>query len=210
MAVRCPYREDFVTVYAETREQSGVTVYCRSRIASWDGWPADVVDVLHGWNKDRRLRFVGMDTISRVPPQASFKCPDCERFINPSGSTAAKLDDALVCDDCVILRVRKWGALGRPETELEKCKRWQRNVQKKLVKYRYNAIAEDAYVKVIEGELRREWWINHGHDFHALYGDDGEMQCGRCLCDFKRDPIARLREVVTASRLAKAAEVSGG
>ncbi|MBT6050462.1 MAG: hypothetical protein HOG49_26990 [Candidatus Scalindua sp.] len=35
-------------------------------------------------------------------------------------------------------------------------------------------------------ELRELLWINHGHDFHALYGDDGEMQCAECHVDFKR------------------------
>lgn len=141
------------SVYRETREESGVTVYWRSRIASWAGWPSDVVEALRTWNKDRRLRFVGMDTIGRIPPQPTFKCPDCERFINPSGSTAAKLDGALVCDDCVILRVRKWGLLGRPETELEKCKRWQRNVQKKLARYRHNALSEAEYVKQLQARI---------------------------------------------------------
>lgn len=28
-----------------------------------------------------------------------------------------------------------------------------------------------------EMELRKEWWTGHGCPFHALYGDDGEMQC---------------------------------
>ena len=36
----------------------------------------------------------------------------------------------------------------------------------------------------IEYELRRTLWMNHGHI--GLYGDDGEMQCGRCMLDFKR------------------------
>lgn len=33
--------------------------------------------------------------------------------------------------------------------------------------------------------LRKLLWLNHGCTF--LYGDDGEMQCGKCLIDFKRD-----------------------
>lgn len=32
--------------------------------------------------------------------------------------------------------------------------------------------------------LRKLLWLRHGCD--GLYGDDGEMQCGRCLIDFKR------------------------
>ena len=35
--------------------------------------------------------------------------------------------------------------------------------------------------------LRRVLWLSHGHNM--LYGDDGEMQCGRCGLDFKRDPV---------------------
>ena len=34
--------------------------------------------------------------------------------------------------------------------------------------------------------LRRLLWIRHGCPFSALYGDDGEMQCGKCVIDFKR------------------------
>ena len=29
-------------------------------------------------------------------------------------------------------------------------------------------------------------WLNHGCDFSNLYGDDGEMQCNKCIIDFKR------------------------
>jgi len=35
--------------------------------------------------------------------------------------------------------------------------------------------------------LRRLLWLRHGCE--GLYGDDGEMQCGVCLLDFKRDPV---------------------
>lgn len=57
----------------------------------------------------------------------------------------------------------------------------------------------------IEKALRREWWLNHGHDH--LYGDDGEMQCGRCPCDFKREPMERLMEAVRAARLERGARL---
>lgn len=93
-------------MYQETREVSGVTLHTRSRIRSWEGWPDDVRETLRSWNRLRLLSFVGMDTIARVPPQPSFKCVDCGRFINPSGSTACKLEDYLICDDCIIDRAR--------------------------------------------------------------------------------------------------------
>lgn len=34
--------------------------------------------------------------------------------------------------------------------------------------------------------LRRLLWLRHGCPFSALYGDDGEMQCGSCVIDFRR------------------------
>lgn len=34
--------------------------------------------------------------------------------------------------------------------------------------------------------LKQLLWLNHGCPSHALYGDDGEMQCHACMVDFKR------------------------
>ena len=36
--------------------------------------------------------------------------------------------------------------------------------------------------------LRKLLWMRHGCPSHALYGDDGELQCSKCLIDFKRAP----------------------
>jgi hypothetical protein len=52
----------------------------------------------------------------------------------------------------------------------------------------------------VERELRREWWLNHGHYWPALYGDDGEMQCHECPADFKRMPLDALRKHVSIKR----------
>lgn len=139
-------REVVESVYRKARSVSGVMVYADSEIKDWGGWPDDVREIIRGWNKDKRLRFVGMDIIGRNPPQDSFKCPGCSRFINSSPSTSAKFDSTLICDDCLINLARRHGRRGRPETELEKAKRWQANSQKKLVKYRHNAIQERIYV----------------------------------------------------------------
>jgi hypothetical protein len=53
-------------------------------------------------------------------------------------------------------------------------------------------------------ELRESWWLSHGCSFGALYGDDGEMNCGNCLADFKRlsgrDIAARLRNAALLRR----------
>jgi len=42
-------------------------------------------------------------------------------------------------------------------------------------------------------KLRELLWIRHG--CNSLYGDDGEMQCGTCLIDFKRDPAEQIESV---------------
>lgn len=63
--------------------------------------------------------------------------------------------------------------------------------------------------ETLEADLRREWWGNHGHDFYALYGDDGEMQCSLCPADFKRQPLNELRTLVFSTRLARAALMEG-
>ena len=40
--------------------------------------------------------------------------------------------------------------------------------------------------------LRELLWLNHGH--MGLYGDDGEMQCGICCLDFKRDSAKKIKD----------------
>lgn len=51
-------------------------------------------------------------------------------------------------------------------------------------------------------EVRKFFWLNHGCSIAALYGDDGEMQCGNCKSDFKRDSIESLVSFMTM-RMAK-------
>lgn len=40
-----------------------------------------------------------------------------------------------------------------------------------------------------ENTLRKLLFMSHKHNGHpdARYGDDGEMQCNTCFCDFVRD-----------------------
>jgi hypothetical protein len=59
----------------------------------------------------------------------------------------------------------------------------------------------------IEMALRREWWLHHGHEYSAMYGDDGEMQCQACPADFKRQPLDELRDIVFEARMKHGAEV---
>ena len=44
-------------------------------------------------------------------------------------------------------------------------------------------------------KLRELLWLRHGHS--GLYGDDGEMQCGICLVDFKRMPVEIIEQAFT-------------
>lgn len=37
-------------------------------------------------------------------------------------------------------------------------------------------------------DMRYFAWFNHGCPFGSQYGDDGEMSCGHCGVDFKREP----------------------
>lgn len=56
-----------------------------------------------------------------------------------------------------------------------------------------------------EKALRRELWLSHGH-FNALYyGDDGEMQCGECYIDYKRQPVAEIIRIRGENGLRKLA-----
>ncbi len=62
-----------------------------------------------------------------------------------------------------------------------------------------------AQTLALERELRLEWWLNHGHDYFALYGDDGEMACNACPADFLRQPLDDLRTLTMARRAERAA-----
>lgn len=43
-------------------------------------------------------------------------------------------------------------------------------------------------------KLRELLWLRHGCSISSLYGDDGEMQCGHCLIDFKRLSALEIEE----------------
>lgn len=40
--------------------------------------------------------------------------------------------------------------------------------------------------------LRMLLWLRHGCPSSVLYGDDGEMQCAKCLIDFKRATVPEI------------------
>ena len=54
--------------------------------------------------------------------------------------------------------------------------------------------------------LRKMLWLGHGHT--GMYGDDGEMQCSECLCeygfyDWKRTDIEEIEEKIYLGNLKK-------
>ena len=53
--------------------------------------------------------------------------------------------------------------------------------------------------------LRQLLWLNHGH-VEYLYGDDGEMQCPKCLIDFKRDSVEKINNRFDEIAAERAAE----
>lgn len=58
--------------------------------------------------------------------------------------------------------------------------------------------------------LREMLWLRHGCEIASLYSDDGEMQCGACMIDFKRAPVELIRErfhKVGMERLAAAGNI---
>lgn len=42
-------------------------------------------------------------------------------------------------------------------------------------------------------ELRVLLWEHHCKHYRYLYGDDGELQCAKCMLDFKRDDVSDIR-----------------
>ena len=56
-------------------------------------------------------------------------------------------------------------------------------------------MADKVITLEIENErLRQMLWLRHGCPFYALYGDDGEMQCNKCMLDFRRDSVDKIVE----------------
>jgi hypothetical protein len=72
-------------------------------------------------------------------------------------------------------------------------------------------VAADALAAATaENEALRELlFLTHASEGHYLYGDDGEMQCNACGCDFKRDSPQQLNEKITRYSMAALAKESG-
>ncbi len=70
--------------------------------------------------------------------------------------------------------------------------------------------AEVSRRQAVERDFREHLWVNHGCSVATLYGDDGEMQCGLCVLDFKRMPLSELRRRLLEKRLAALAPAGEG
>lgn len=55
--------------------------------------------------------------------------------------------------------------------------------------------------------LRKLLWLRHGCPSHTLYGDDGEMQCGQCMLDFRRMDVRDIEARFFELGLANAARI---
>lgn len=53
-------------------------------------------------------------------------------------------------------------------------------------------------------DLRKLLWLRHGCNITSLYSDDSEMQCNKCLIDFKRDTPESIKKRFTQLGLDKA------
>lgn len=69
-----------------------------------------------------------------------------------------------------------------------------RNLLQAFISERNNCLILEGRLAEMEMRYRRKLWLGHGHK--VLYGDDGEMQCGICLVDFKRAKIERLEGII--------------
>lgn len=58
-------------------------------------------------------------------------------------------------------------------------------------------------------ELRRLLFLRHGCPSECLYGDDGEMQCGKCVIDFKRDSVQKIEIIFYKNGIKKLKEERG-
>jgi len=64
-----------------------------------------------------------------------------------------------------------------------------------------DCIAAEVKEEIENKILRKLLWLRHGCE--GLYGDDGEMQCGKCRIDFKRDDIDKIYGIFEKAALNK-------
>lgn len=87
--------EPGVSLY-EGIDQDGIAY--GPRVKSWEGWPDDVRETLRAWNRSGALSFLWSQRV--------FQCPECARYVDNRGTTACRLGDETVCDDCIVAKAR--------------------------------------------------------------------------------------------------------
>lgn len=119
--------------------------------------------------------MVGDVTSEARPNPRLFPCPVCgSTALGPYKlSFSTPLPYVVKCCDCQLSATAA--------TPADVVTRWQRSAEHDQL-------------------LRRLLWSHHGCHASALYGDDGEMQCGECGVDFRRllpvSIVARFRDLV--------------
>ena len=61
--------------------------------------------------------------------------------------------------------------------------------------------------KKLERRIREFLWLNHGCEFSALYGDNGELQCKKCYIDFKRMKLNEILDTLEDNNRKKAEKI---
>jgi hypothetical protein len=126
--------------------------------------------------QDKRIAELEVALLQTRAEQAERKCAELAAALNAIG---AVLDDESDIEDCTD------GV--RPNPAMRYAGELDRIVGNLSTILRHH----DAQV---EREFRKTLWLNHGCD--ALYGDDGEMQCGKCVVDFRRQPLGEIMAMV--------------
>lgn len=101
--------------------------------------------------------------------------------------------------------VQALAALRRGEKELELDKEYLERLSEASASEEFRL---SQLVKEIEAKYRRQLWLSHGHT--GLYGDDGEMQCGKCRTDFKRSPLDQIEKLYFDCTLERTQREKGG
>lgn len=87
----------------------------------------------------------------------------------------------------------KWDCPENPankiQSSLDNAIRIAKSMVKEPIGNPNSARSAKRTIKYEELLLREMLWLTHKNHGSYLYGDDGEMQCSKCMIDFLRDPV---------------------